>query len=99
MNWKPGQTEKVDEQHVPRTVEVFMEDEAGMVLTNRETIIANKDADKPLDRTFKVRLTLKTGNYAKDKDYFLLIRDVETELVEEKIPFKINLAISSDFDL
>jgi len=92
------QTEKVDDRNIPRTVAIFMEDETGAVLSNRETIIADKTSDKAGDRTCKVRLTLKTGKYDKNKDYFLIIKDVETELNEEKIPFQINLAISSDFD-
>lgn len=92
------QTEKVDEEHLPRTVEVYLEDEEGTILTNRETIIADKRSDKPLERSYKVRMTLKSGKYDKEKDYFLIVRDVKTELIEDKIPFKISLAISSDFD-
>jgi len=92
------QTEKVDERNIPRTVLVYMEDENAAVLSNRETIIADKTSDKAGDRTYKVRLTLKTGNYDKNKDYFLIIKDVETELIEDKIAFQINLAFTSDFD-
>jgi uncharacterized protein (TIGR02687 family) len=93
------QTEKVDKEHLPRTVEVYMEDENGKIISNREPLIADKRSDKPAERSHKVRLTLKTGPYDKQKDYFLIVRDVDTELLEEKIPFKINIAFSSDFDL
>lgn len=92
------QTEKVDDRNIPRTVVVFIEDEKGKVLSNRETIIADKTSDKASDRTYKVRLTLQTGKYDKNKDYFLIIKDVETDLIEDRIPFQINLAISLDFD-
>ena len=88
----------MDDQNIPRTVVVFIEDEKGNVLSNRETIIADKISDKASDRTHKVRLTLQTGKYDKNKDYFLIIKDVETDLIEDRIPFQINLAISSDFD-
>ena len=61
-------------------------------------LIADKRSDKPTERTYKVKMTLKTGHYDKQKDYFLVVRDVDTDLIEEKIPFKINIAFSSDFD-
>jgi hypothetical protein len=61
-------------------------------------LIADKRSDKPVERSHKVRLTLKTGPHDKQKDYFLIVRDADTELIEEKIAFKINIAISSDFD-
>ncbi len=92
------QTERVDDRNIPRTVVIYIEDDNGNVLSSRETIIADKTSDKAGDRTYKVRLTLQTGKYNKNKDYFLIIKDVETELNEDKIPFQINLAISSDFD-
>ena len=88
----------MDDRNIPRTVVVFIEDEKGKVLSNRETIIADKTSDKASDRTYKVRLTLQTGKYDKNKDYFLIIKDVETDLIEDRIPFQINLAISLDFD-
>ncbi len=92
------QTEKVDEEHLARTVEVYIEDENGKIISNREMLIADKRSDKPTERTYKVKMTLKTGRYDKQKDYFLMVRDVDTDLIEEKTPFKINIAFSSDFD-
>ncbi|HHV15227.1 MAG TPA: BREX-1 system phosphatase PglZ type A [Gelria sp.] len=92
------QTEKVDEGRLPRTVEVYLEDENGKIISNREMIIADKCSDKPAERSHRVRMTLKSGPYDKQKDYFLMVRDVDTELIEGKIPFKINIAFSSDFD-
>lgn len=93
------QTEKADALNIPRTVEIYLEDDAGRVLTSRERIIADKNSDKPAERTYKIRFTLKTGKYDKNQDYYLVIRDVDTELIEDKIPFKISLAISSDFNI
>lgn len=98
FNLELYQTEKVDDKYIARTMEVFLQDETGNILTNREIVIADKNSGKPADRTFKVRLILKTGNYDKSKDYYLIMKDTDTEIIEEKIPFKINLAISSDFD-
>lgn len=92
------QTEKVGGGYIPCTVDIYLTDEEGQVLSNQETIIADRQSDKPDERTFKLKLTLKTGNYDKNKDYYLIIKDTETKLNEGKIPFKINLAISSDFD-
>lgn len=93
------QTEKVGGKYIPCTVNIFIEDENGKILSNQEIIIADKKSEKPEERTFKLRMTLKTGKYDKNKDYYLIIKDTETKLAEAKIPFKINLAIGSDFDI
>ncbi|MED4238942.1 BREX-1 system phosphatase PglZ type A [Priestia megaterium] len=92
------QTEKVEEKTVPRTVKVYMAEEDGAVISNEETIIGDRTSENPEDRTFKLRFALKTINYDKNKHYYLTIKDVETGVILEKIPFNINLGIISDFD-
>jgi uncharacterized protein (TIGR02687 family) len=92
------QTEKVEEKVIPRTVVIYMADEEGNIISNEETIIGDRTSDNPEDRTFKLRFALKSIPYDKNKDYFLTIKDIETGVIVEKIPFKINLGIISDFD-
>ena len=92
------QTEKVEEKVIPRTVVIYMADEEGNIISNEETIIGDRTTDNPEDRTFKLRFALKSIPYDKNKDYFLTIKDIETGVIVEKIPFKINLGIISDFD-
>lgn len=92
------QTEKVEDKQIPRTVLIYMTDDEGSVLSNEETIIGDRTFDKPEERTFKLQFVLKSITYDRAKTYYLNIKDVETGVVIEKIPFSINLGIVSDFD-
>ncbi|MCM3443721.1 BREX-1 system phosphatase PglZ type A [Metabacillus halosaccharovorans] len=92
------QTEKVEDKTTPRTVVIYMADEGGTVISNEETVIGDRPFDNPADRTFKIRFVLKNIPYDRNKTYYLTIRDTETSIIVEKIPFNINLGIISDFD-
>lgn len=92
------QTEKVGDKVIPRTVVIYMANEEGNVLSNEETIIGDRPFDNPTDRTFKLKFILKSIPYDRNKTYYLTIKDTETGVVVEKIPFNINLGIISDFD-
>ncbi|MDN3451663.1 BREX-1 system phosphatase PglZ type A [Planococcus sp. APC 3906] len=92
------QTEKVEEKRIPRTVLINMADEHGNSLSNEETIIGDRPFDNPADRTFKLRFVLRNMTYDRSAAYYLVIKDTETGVVTDKIPFSINLGIVSDFD-
>ncbi|EPZ51616.1 BREX-1 system phosphatase PglZ type A [Alicyclobacillus acidoterrestris] len=92
------QTERVEDKRVPRTVKIYMVDENEAVISNEETLICDRTTDKPEERTFKVQFALKQIPYDKTKNYYLIIKDTETNVVVEQIPFTINLGIVSDFD-
>ena len=92
------QTEKVANKLIPRTVVVYMADEEGEILSNEETIIGDRSSDNPAERTFKLRFVLKSSNYDRNKTYYLIMKDTDTDLIIEKVPFTINLGIISDFD-
>lgn len=92
------QTEKVEDKIVPRTIMIYMVDDDGVVISNEETIIGDRTSDKPEERTFKLRFALKTISYDKNKQYYLTMKDLETDVILERIPFNINLGIVSDFD-
>jgi uncharacterized protein (TIGR02687 family) len=92
------QTEKVEEKMIPRSVVIYMADDNGDVISNEETIIGDRTSGNPEERTFKLRFALKTITYDKNKHYYLTLKDVETGVILEKIPFTINLGIVSEFD-
>ncbi len=92
------QTEKVEDKRIPRTVKIYMVDDNDSVISNEETLICDRTFDKPEERTFKLRFALKSVPYDKNKEYYLIIKDTETNVIVEKIPFTINLGIVSDFD-
>ncbi len=92
------QTEKVEDKRVPRKVVIYMAGDDGEVLSNEETIIGDRSFDNPSDRTFKLRFVLKSIIYDRSKTYYLMIKDAETGIMTERVPFSINLGIASDFD-
>lgn len=92
------QTEKVEDKRVPRTVKIFMIDEKDSVISNEETLICDRTSDKPEERTFKLRFALKAISYDKNANYYLISKDIETNIIIEKTPFNINLGIVSEFD-
>lgn len=92
------QTEKVEGKIVPRTVSIYMIDENDVLISNEETIIGDKASEKPDERIFRVRFALKSLQYDKNQKYYLIIKDSETDVIIEKVPFQINLGIVSDFD-
>ena len=92
------QTERISEKTIPTTLDVYMIDDDKNIISNTETILADLPNDRPEERTFKVKLTLKAMNYDKNKKYYLIIRDKEVGVILEEISFTISLGIASDFD-
>lgn len=91
------QSEKVKNKNIARTVNIYMEDENGNIISNIETIIANKINENSEERMFSKQFALETMEFDRKKDYFLVIKDTETNQYTAKIPFKINLGIVNDF--
>lgn len=91
------QSEKVKNKNVPRTVNIYMEDDSGNVISNIETIIANKTNDNSEERMFSKQFALESMEFDRNRDYFLVIKDTETDQYMGKNPFKINLGIVNDF--
>ncbi|WP_153976929.1 BREX-1 system phosphatase PglZ type A [Paenibacillus xylanilyticus] len=92
------QTEKVEDKRLPRTVKIYMVDDADNVISNEEMLICDRTSDKPDERIFKLRFALKSIPYDKNSNYYLITKDIETNIVNEKTQFTINLGIVSDFD-
>lgn len=91
------QSEKVENKNIPRTVNIYMEDENGNIISNIESIIANKTNVNSKERMFSKQFALEAMEYDRNKDYYLVIKDTETDQYMDKIPFKINLGIVNDF--
>lgn len=92
------QNERVADRRIPRSVDVFVQDEAGEVLSNEETIIADLTTEDPKERIFNIQFFLKNRTYDRNKTYYLIIKDKELDVVIERIPLSINLGMISDFD-
>src|SRR5699024_2208733 len=92
------QNEKISGKHIPRSVVVYMADDKDNVFSNEERIIGDLTSDNPKERVFKQQFVLKNMEYDRNKTYYLVIKDTETDAITEQIPFTINLSFISDFD-
>lgn len=92
------QNERVADKRIARTVLVSIVDESGNVFSNEETIIGDLTETNPKERMFKISFALKNLTYDRTQTYYLVVKDVETDVVTERVPFTINLGFVSDFD-
>ncbi|TXL64461.1 BREX-1 system phosphatase PglZ type A [Cerasibacillus terrae] len=92
------QTEKIADKITPRKVVVYITDEKDQALSNKEIIIGDLTSSDPKERVFNIQFALKRLDYDRNMTYYLVIKDTETDVIIDKIPFTINLGIISDFD-
>ena len=90
------QTEPVSERVLARTVLVSLRD--GDTLISDEHSVTFDSASGLMDeRKRSIILTIKSGQYDKAKDYFLIARDAQTKVEVIRIALKVDLAFANDF--
>lgn len=94
------QTAKIADKILSRRLILYFVDQEGNKISNENIIIADSSSDRPEERTYREKFILKSMEYKRDEDYYLLMKDEEesVEKIYEKIPYKISLAITNDFD-
>ena len=90
------QKENISQDVLPLEASISFVDEYDERISNEVIIFANKDSNSAEDREFKERFTLKRMDYDKSKDYYLIIKDKDDEIVREK--FVIDIAFQEGFD-
>ena len=55
------QRQAVGDKIQPCTYSIYMTDDEGMVISDRQTVIADKTSDNAADRVFRIRFNLKAG--------------------------------------
>ena len=88
------QRQPVGDRIQPCTYSIYMTDDEGVVISDRQTVIADKTSDNAADRVFRVRFNLKARTYDKKKVYRLVIAN---EIDVEEIEFHIDIAFADDF--
>ena len=74
------QRQPVGDKIQPCTYSLYMTDDEGAVISDRQTVIADKTSDNAAARVFRVRFNLKAGTYDKKKVYRLVIaNDIDIE--------------------
>ena len=92
------QKENISENALPFKAAISFVDENGDRISNEVLINVNIKSEYPEEREFKGEFTLKQRRYSRTSNYYLLIKDYDTEVLLEKIPFVIDLAFQDDFD-
>ena len=89
------QRQPIGDKVQPCAYSVYMTDDEGVVISDRQTIIADRTSTNASERVFRVRFNLKAGAYDKNKIYRLIIAN-DTDVPEE-IEFHIDIAFADDF--
>lgn len=92
------QSEAVGGNVLPATYEIYMADSNGKVISDVQSIIANKEDKDSSNRQFKVRLTLKPLTFSKTELYYLMVMNKDNGQALDRIEYQINISFSSDFD-
>lgn len=92
------QPEAVGGKTIPATYEIYICDGLSNVVSDVQSIIADKTTDNVQERVTRLRFTLKGQNFDCSAAYYLNIVDKETGTVLEHIEFSIKIAFANDFD-
>lgn len=89
------QRQPVGNKIQPCTYALYMTDDAGVLISDRQTVIADRTSTNASERVFRVRFSLKAGAYDKNKTYRLVIANGTD--VPEEVEFHIDIAFADDF--
>lgn len=92
------QTEKIDERIKAASISLYMIDDDNKIISEKKTIIADSNSAKPEERVIRTKMQLKPMNYDRNRIYTLIMKDSDTDIIIDEIPFTISLGIPSDFD-
>ncbi|WP_102401519.1 BREX-1 system phosphatase PglZ type A [Haloimpatiens massiliensis] len=92
------QEEKIQDKVISQRIKCYFEDESGNRISNENIIIGDSRSENPLERTYKEKFVLKSMEYDKTKQYFLVMQDDENDNgMYERISFIIDIAIVDEF--
>lgn len=96
---KMYQNEKISPNNKMANYTVYLVDDNHTIISDVHSIIADKTSDNPNDREFNIILNIpRTTNYDKNKDYYLITKDKDEEIIINKTAFRISLGIMSGID-
>jgi len=91
------QTEKVSDQLRPVKVSVYFESESGEKISDREIIVADRKESAVDKRKFKEKFNFRNQKYSKDEKYYLVMKDMKTDMEVARHEFIIDIAFANDF--
>jgi hypothetical protein len=90
------QNEAVSERILPRSLVVSLRD-GDQSISDGQTITFDSSSQLLEERKRSVLLTVLSGSYDRNKDYYLVARDATTQVEVLRVPLKVDLAFSNDF--
>lgn len=84
------QNEAVSERILPRTVTISLRD-GDILISNEQTVTFDSTSSLIDDRKRTVLLTVLSGEYDRNKDYFLVVRDTKTKAELRREPLRVDL--------
>ena len=92
------QDEMIQDKVLSKKVKCYFEDEEGNRISNENIIIGDSRSENPKERSYREKFVLKSMQYDKTKQYFLVIEDLEDSNGDyDRIPFNIDIAIVDEF--
>ena len=92
------QDEMIQDKVLSQRIRCYFEDEEGNRISNENIIIGDSRSENPVERTYREKFVLRSMQYDKTKQYFLVMQDDEdVNGYYERIPFNIDIAIVDDF--
>ena len=82
---------------MPATYEMYICDSLSNVVSDVQTIIADKTTESVQERVTRLRFTLKGQEFSSTDPYYLNIVDKDSGEVREHIEFSIKIAFVNDF--
>jgi uncharacterized protein (TIGR02687 family) len=90
------QNEAVSERVLPRALVISLRD-GDQPISNEQTITFDSTSQLLDERKRSLLLTVLSGSYDRNKDYYLVARDAATKVEVLRAPVKVDLAFSNDF--
>lgn len=86
------QCEKVEGKKREANLLVYFVDEENNIVSEEKLLIANKTTDNISDRTIDVRFLLKNQDFSRNKRYYLVMKDAESnDIISSDIQFVIDI--------
>lgn len=90
------QNEAVSTRVLSRTVLISIRD-GDALISDEQTLTFDSDSDLMDSRKRTVMLTVRSGSYDRNKDYFLIARNASTKVEVLRLPLRVDLAFANDF--
>jgi hypothetical protein len=91
------QTEAISSEIKPAVYEVFIANDVMQIISEIHTVTANKEQEESSGRLFKLTFNLKNQEYLREKTYYLIIRNKETQVELPRTEVVIDIAFSGNF--